>query len=620
MSWWGGAPGARAEEEPPFGIITDIGGAVVVEVDRHDAGPTLDRMIVAEPMRGYRLERVYTSHATSTWPSSDPLAANQWNLDRIGLGSAWARTTGSGIVVAVVDSPINFGGSDGFCGPIVHPYDAQRNTTTLPPLNIEAPFGHGTHVAGTVAQCTDNGIGVAGIAPGASLMPVMVLDALGVGTSSDLRRGIDWAVDHGADVINLSLGAPCTEPWPSCSDLLVDAALARAATAGVLVVASSGNAASSFVSYPANHPDVLAVGAMDASDSVWNPVPGVGSNGGSALDLVAPGAGILQETTSFGVFGYGVGEGTSMAAPHVSGAAALLWAIDPGLSASEVAFAIRSSARDIGPTGYDTVSGWGVLDLAAAVEFIAPAPPPPPPCLVGGVCDVVARVDAGGEWGVWDALVASPGVNEFYFGNPGDVPFMGDWDGDGVATPGLYRQSDGFVYVRDSNTQGVADVEFFFGNPGDVPLVGDFDGDGRDSVSIWRASQARVYVINELGADGGGLGAAEFSFGFGNPGDVPFVGDFDGDGVDTVGLYRESTGFVYFRNSLSTGNADLAFFYGNPGDQILAGDWDGDGDDTVAVYRPSSGRLYVSLDNAAGTADWDAWIGTYPWVITAHPG
>ncbi len=280
-------------------------------------------------------------------------------------------------------------------------------------------------------------------------------------------------------------------------------------------------------------------------------------------------------------------------------------------------------------TGTSLTPGWtaGVASGATAYQWpltswfspgeLTLGPPPPPPCPVGGVCDVVARVDAGGEWGVWDALVASPGVNEFYFGNPGDVPFLGDWDGDGVATPGLYRQSDGFVYVRDSNTQGVADVEFFFGNPGDVPLVGDFDGDGRDSVSIWRASQARVYVINELGADGGGLGAAEFSFEFGNPGDVPFVGDFDGDGVDTVGLYRESTGFVYFRNSLSTGNADLAFFYGNPGDQILAGDWDGDGDDTVAVYRPSSGRLYVSLDNAAGTADWDAWIGTYPWVRTA---
>jgi hypothetical protein len=208
-------------------------------------------------------------------------------------------------------------------------------------------------------------------------------------------------------------------------------------------------------------------------------------------------------------------------------------------------------------------------------------------------------------------------VSSFFFGDPGDVPFMGDWDGDGVATPGLYRQSDGFVYVRDSNTQGVADREFFFGDPGDVPLVGDFDGDGRDSVSVWRASEARVYVINELGGDGGGLGAAEYSFGFGNPGDTPFVGDFDGDGVDSVGLYRTSTGFVYFRNGLSTGVADLEFFYGDPGDQILAGDWDGDGDDTVAVYRPSTGRLYVNLENAAGTADWTGSIGTYRYLLTA---
>jgi hypothetical protein len=147
--------------------------------------------------------------------------------------------------------------------------------------------------------------------------------------------------------------------------------------------------------------------------------------------------------------------------------------------------------------------------------------------------------------------------------------------------------------------------------------VGDFDGDGRDSVSIWRASEARVYVINELGVDGGGLGAAEYSFVFGNPGDTPFVGDFDGDGVDTVGLYRESTGFVYFRDSLTTGVADLAFFYGDPGDQILAGDWDGDGDDTVAVYRPSTGSVYMNFTNAAGSADWSGHVGAYPFVLTA---
>jgi hypothetical protein len=207
-------------------------------------------------------------------------------------------------------------------------------------------------------------------------------------------------------------------------------------------------------------------------------------------------------------------------------------------------------------------------------------------------------------------------LDGFYFGNPGDVPFMGDWDGDGVASPGLYRQSDGFVYLRHSNTVGVADVTFFFGNPGDWPLVGDFDGDGLDTVSIWRASEARVYVMNELGVDGGGLGAADYSFGFGNPGDDPFVGDFDGDGVDSVGLYRRSTGFVYFRNSLTQGNADSSFFYGAPGDVILAGDWDGDGDDTVAVYRPSDGHVYVNLENAPTMADYYVYVGSYATAVT----
>ena len=171
--------------------------------------------------------------------------------------------------------------------------------------------------------------------------------------------------------------------------------------------------------------------------------------------------------------------------------------------------------------------------------------------------------------------------------------------------------------MRNSNDVGVADISFFFGNPGDVPIVGDFNGDGCDTVSVYRPAESRVFVINALGDDGGGLGAADFSYLFGDVGDVPFVGDFDGDGIDTVGLHRESTGFVYFTNTLATGNADLSFFFGNPGDQILAGDWDGDGDDTVGVYRPSTGRLYVNLENTNGAADWSGYIGSYPRVVTA---
>ncbi|MGB5169695.1 MAG: Ig-like domain-containing protein, partial [Acidimicrobiia bacterium] len=110
--------------------------------------------------------------------------------------------------------------------------------------------------------------------------------------------------------------------------------------------------------------------------------------------------------------------------------------------------------------------------------------------------------------GQWHLDTDSGTVTTFYYGNPGDVPFMGDWNCDGIDTPGLYRQSDGYVYLRNSNTQGVADITFFFGNPGDVPLAGDFNGDGCDTLSLYRPSEARFYIINELGEDEGGLGAA----------------------------------------------------------------------------------------------------------------
>jgi hypothetical protein len=98
--------------------------------------------------------------------------------------------------------------------------------------------------------------------------------------------------------------------------------------------------------------------------------------------------------------------------------------------------------------------------------------------------------------GLWHLEVMDGNPASFYFGNPGDYPIMGDWDCDNIDTPGLYRQSDGYVYLRNSNTQGPADIKFFFGDPGDFPLAGDFNGDGCDTVSIYRPAQQRIYVIN----------------------------------------------------------------------------------------------------------------------------
>lgn len=215
--------------------------------------------------------------------------------------------------------------------------------------------------------------------------------------------------------------------------------------------------------------------------------------------------------------------------------------------------------------------------------------------------DTVGVVDP--DTGIWRLRSDEGHIATFYFGNPGDAPVVGDWNCDGTDTPGLYRRSDGYAYLRNSNTQGTADVRFFFGNPQDVPLAGDFDGDGCDTLSIYRPAEGRIYIINQLGEDDGGLGVADFAFYFGDPGDKPFVADFDGDGVDTVGLHRESTGFLYYRNSNTQGIAENQFFYGDPGDRLFAGDWAGRAKDTVGLFRPGDATAYLRYENSAGVAD-----------------
>jgi hypothetical protein len=209
-----------------------------------------------------------------------------------------------------------------------------------------------------------------------------------------------------------------------------------------------------------------------------------------------------------------------------------------------------------------------------------------------------------GEWYLRDP--SNGETTNFFYGSPGDHPFVGDWDCDGDETPGLYRESDGFVYLRNSNTQGVGDIGFFFGDPGDIPIAGDFDGDGCDTVGIYRPGEGKVYLVNRLGVDDGLLGAAENSYFFGNPGDRPLVGDFDADGVDEVGLHRQSTGLFYLRFTLSEGVADAEFVFGNPGDRVFAAEWAGrgaPGPESVGVFRTAECTSYLRYSNTPGNAD-----------------
>jgi parallel beta-helix repeat protein len=235
-----------------------------------------------------------------------------------------------------------------------------------------------------------------------------------------------------------------------------------------------------------------------------------------------------------------------------------------------------------------------------------------------GLCqeEWVALVDT--SQGMWHLRHSENDVTSFFYGNPGDIPFLGDWDCDGIATPGLFRQSDAFAYLRNSNSQGIADIRFFFGNPSDIPLAGDFNGDGCDTLSIYRPSEARFYIVNALGTNDGGLGPADYSFLFGNLGDKPVVGDWDGDGIDEIGLHRESTGLFYWRNTLDTGNADGTIFFGDPGDRFVAGDWGiVDGKDTPGLFRPSNTTFYFRHTLTAGNADSQLEFGQTGWMPVA---
>lgn len=169
-----------------------------------------------------------------------------------------------------------------------------------------------------------------------------------------------------------------------------------------------------------------------------------------------------------------------------------------------------------------------------------------------------------------------------------------------ASTPGQFRPGNGFAYLRDSNDTGFANREFFYGQAGDIPLSGDWDGDGTHTLGIFRNGTFFLRNSNDFGF-------ADVEFPFGAPGDIPIVGDWDGDGIDTVGIVRGNS--IFLRNANSTGNPDLQFTYGTPADIFIAGDWNGDGIDTIGCFRPANGFVYLRNANTTGVADQSFFFG-----------
>ena len=286
---------------------------------------------------------------------NDPLYSQQWNFHSIGMTAAWAQTKGQGATVAVIDTGISRTPDLEKTG-FVTGYDFVNDKEQADDDN-----GHGTHVAGTIAQSTNNNYGTAGIAYEAKLMPLKVLADSGGGTVADIAEAIRFAADNGAHVINMSLGG-------GGESQLMREAIDHAHAKGVVVIGAAGNSNDNAASYPARYPHVIGVAALDAS-ATKAPY----SNFGAGVDISAPGGGptggILQETidpeTQKSVFT--ALQGTSMAAPHVAGGAALVKASgikDP----SEVLTILQKSAL---PVADDNLNyyGAGKLDAAAAVKL-----------------------------------------------------------------------------------------------------------------------------------------------------------------------------------------------------------------------------------------------------------
>src|SRR4051794_38613676 len=323
-------------------------------------------------------------------------AALQWNFgatDGIDAPVAWdnliadGHPGGAGVVVAVLDTGVAYSNRGRF-----------RRSPDLSAKRFVKGFdfvdddpwpndenGHGTHVASTIAETANNGVGAVGVAYGARLMPVRVLDRLGEGDTAAIASGIRYAAKHGAGVINLSFEFGTVVTRAEIPDIL--SALRYAHNRGVLVVGAAGNGAEEAIAYPAKSTDVLSVGATTEHLCLADY-----SNSGAGLDLVAPGGGPDSEflddpdcnpsatrgrdvyqmtfTGSVSKFGLPSGyRGTSMAAPHVSAAAALVIAsgvLGPDPSPRAVEARLKATARDLGARGYDTRYGAGLVNAAAA--------------------------------------------------------------------------------------------------------------------------------------------------------------------------------------------------------------------------------------------------------------
>ncbi|MEX2457941.1 MAG: S8 family serine peptidase [Actinomycetota bacterium] len=440
-------------------------GDALEQYGAHDAGTTgttgytvaaiedgdTPEATVAELRQDSRVDRVqlnYLRWAAAT-PNDPGLAlGDQEYLKRIRSLAAWNRNKGTSLkTIAILDTGIDTDHPD-LASRIKPGYNAITGGT-----DVEDDNAHGTFVAGIAAAISNNGRGIASAAWAAGILPVKVLDSEGVGTDADVAEGITWAADHGAEVINMSFGGPGE------SQILKDA-VDYAKTKDVVLVASAGNEGWSVPSYPAAHDSVLAVTATDNSSTF-----AFFSNHGWWVDIAAPGVNIVS-TFMGDVELYGIGSGTSFAAPLVAGVAFLVRNEYPTWNRTQVYNRVKNQARDHGPRGIDPSFGKGRLDSFAALGggILAPVVQP-----AGDAFESNPTIDRAKAVTTSVSGTISPeGDVDFFYTDvttPGQVTFTVTPPGFDPGAPRA-REMDPVLAVFDPNLRlvGVVDTEFL-GDP-----------------------------------------------------------------------------------------------------------------------------------------------------------
>ena len=368
-----GGPGPGWTSDTPGPLVGQVGVneqvRLVSVAQSPDGGLDLDTTLVTGNKQAQRVAAdvlakpgtlsVEIDSRVQAAVTADPLVDQQWALDAGQVKPVWPVADGAGVIVAVVDSGVDASHED-LLGQVLAGVDVIGNQIRQ---SADDANGHGTHVAGIIAAA-NNGVGGIGVAPGSKILPVRVLDEDGAGYSSDVAEGIIWAVDHGASIVNLSLGGPV-------ASAAQHAAVQYAVAHGVSVFAAAGNSGSyGAPEYPAAFPEVTAVAAATPANQVAS-----FSTRGAYVDLAAPGTMILSTLPGND---YAMESGTSMAAPFAAGVAALMRS-RAALTPSALAGLLQANVQDVDAPGLDQASGSGLVCARCAMEALTQGSTPASP-------------------------------------------------------------------------------------------------------------------------------------------------------------------------------------------------------------------------------------------------